>query len=113
MSLLSLMLCAPAALAITLGGCQSQNKTNATQPVSMGVINANCPIMDGHPVSAEAKTTMHKGERIGFCCDGCIGAWNKMSDAEKDAYVAAQSVNFGTINSSNRDASAGCCGTSK
>jgi hypothetical protein len=58
---------------------------------TVAVVNVTCPIMggaispDGVPASL---TREYKGQKIGFCCAGCPGAWDKLTDAEKDAALA-------------------------
>jgi predicted metal-binding membrane protein len=56
-------------------------------PKDQKVVNARCPIMgtklDVEKVPAEL-TRMHKGQKVGFCCEGCPVAWDKLTDAEKD-----------------------------
>ena len=51
-------------------------------------VNARCPIMDS-PIDPakvpENLTREHKGKKVAFCCAGCPVAWDKLSDAEKDA----------------------------
>jgi hypothetical protein len=53
--------------------------------------NVRCPIMDG-PIVAEKVTKKltreYKGRKIAFCCAGCPSAWDKLSDAKKDAKLA-------------------------
>jgi hypothetical protein len=31
----------------------------------------------------------HRGRKVAFCCAGCPGAWDKLTDAEKDAKLGA------------------------
>ena len=54
----------------------------------MGMLNDTCPMM-GSELGPEAQTLEYKGNTIGFCCEGCIPAWNKLSDSEKADKVAA------------------------
>ena len=35
---------------------------------------------------------MHKGERVGFCCAGCLAKWGALADAEKEAKLAQAAV---------------------
>jgi len=53
--------------------------------------NVRCPIM-GSPINpdkvAENLVRDYKGEKIGFCCGGCPGQWDKLTDAEKGAKLA-------------------------
>jgi len=41
--------------------------------------------------AAEKMTRMYKGMRRGFCCEVCMGKWDKMSDAER-APIARESM---------------------
>ncbi len=53
--------------------------------------NVKCPIM-GSPVVAEKVTKeltrLHKGQKVAFCCGGCPSAWDKLTDAEKNAKLS-------------------------
>ena len=50
------------------------------------LVNVRCPIMgaalQADKVSANL-TRMFKGRKVGFCCAGCLVAWDKLSDAVK------------------------------
>ena len=50
--------------------------------------NVTCPIM-GTPINPDKVTKNltreYKGQKVAFCCGGCPIAWDKLSDAEKDA----------------------------
>jgi hypothetical protein len=63
----------------------------ALQPPRPQVANAACPIMgtklDPAGVPDEL-TRLYKGRAVGFCCGGCPAAWDKLTDAEKDAKLA-------------------------
>lgn len=73
------------AMALSAGGCKSEQKTTAEAPAAMSV-NKTCPI-GGH--KADATTTVaYKGQTIGFCCEDCVEKFDKMSAAEKDAVLA-------------------------
>jgi len=56
------------------------------------VVNTVCPVMGNKlsdPKAVPAKLVReYKGKKIGFCCAGCPGKWDKLSDAEKDAKLA-------------------------
>ncbi|MDD5134802.1 MAG: hypothetical protein PHP01_05270 [Phycisphaerae bacterium] len=53
--------------------------------------NIRCPIM-GSPINpdkvAENLIRDYNGEKIAFCCGGCPGQWDKLTDSEKDAKLA-------------------------
>jgi hypothetical protein len=68
-----------------LAGCQSAGKGG-----SMGIVNSRCPMTPNCGKSPTAANSVeHRGERVGFCCGGCISEWNQLSDAERDAKLAA------------------------
>ena len=54
--------------------------------VSLGIANTVCPLMGGDV--DETVTTSWDGKTIGFCCDKCIPAWDKLSDEEKTEKLA-------------------------
>jgi hypothetical protein len=57
----------------------------------IAVVNTKCPITGGALSSdgvAENLTRDYKGQKIGFCCDGCPAEWDKLTDAAKDAELA-------------------------
>jgi hypothetical protein len=37
----------------------------------------------------DSLTREFKGQKVGFCCGGCPGTWDKLSDAEKEAKFKA------------------------
>jgi hypothetical protein len=44
----------------------------------------------GKPITSASPTLIYKGYAIGFCCgssEGYKGAWDRMSEKEKDAFV--------------------------
>ncbi len=52
--------------------------------------NLRCPIM-GSAINldmvGESLTRDYKGRKVAFCCAGCPSAWDKLSDAQKQAKV--------------------------
>jgi len=72
--------------AFALAGCEATQEAEPA-PASMGVINEYCPGMPTHKVSATAPTVMYAGHEIGFCCEGCVSAWEEMSAADKAAFI--------------------------
>lgn len=71
------------AAVVLTGGCsQSDTSVSDSTPV-----NSSCPIM-GHEVKAEGGSTNWNGQMIGFCCDGCLPKWNKLSDDDKATKLA-------------------------
>ena len=76
-----------------LGGCKKEEPATVDVNVdTVKVVNAKCPIM-GNPIDpATVPVNLVKefeGQKIGFCCAGCPEAWDKLSDAEKTAKLAA------------------------
>jgi hypothetical protein len=77
---------------LAMGGCADQQKTEAQPAMAMspaGTVNYYCVMNPDDKVEVNSPTTTWRGEKIGFCCGGCVGKWNKMTDAQKDAAVAA------------------------
>ena len=78
-----------------LGGCKKEEPATVDVNVDTAKIefaNAKCPIM-GSPIDpATVPANLVKdfnGQKIAFCCAGCPEAWDKLSDAEKTAKLAA------------------------
>jgi hypothetical protein len=83
MKLATSLLTSAAVLVIGLAGCATHNTASGgTAPV-----NKTCPV-SGKAVNPDA-TVSYKGQTVGFCCSGCPATWSKMSDADKDAKLAA------------------------
>jgi len=61
-------------------------------------INDVCPIM-GEPIEEGAMTTEYKGHTIAYCCPMCDAKWKKLSEGEKDAFVARFVKNAATADS--------------
>ncbi|HYE60972.1 MAG TPA: hypothetical protein VD997_03160 [Phycisphaerales bacterium] len=85
-------LLAPALLvaAMALTGCNRDSKTTTTtteKRSSMGAMNSTCPVAGGK-VNANAGTVSYKGQEVGFCCAGCKGKFENMSDADRAAKMA-------------------------
>ena len=63
----------------------------ASQPAAK-FVNTRCPMMNA-PIKpekvTEALTREYNGQKVAFCCSMCTGAWDKLSDAEKDAKLKA------------------------
>jgi hypothetical protein len=64
-------------------GCATAEKAD----VAMGAVNDVCP-MSGQPIDPNAPTVEYAGKTVGFCCGGCVSPWDKMTKAEKDAFLA-------------------------
>ncbi len=65
-------------------------KALGTQMKPQFANNLRCPIM-GSPINldtvGESLTRDYNGRKVAFCCAGCPSAWDKFSDAEKQAKV--------------------------
>ncbi len=61
---------AGAALLVTLAGCATGARTR-TQTADTRSVNALCPL-SSLPVDPEVPAVMHRGQAVGFCCDGCF-----------------------------------------
>ena len=77
-----------------LGGCKKEEPTTTVDVNvdTVKVVNAKCPIMGStiDPAAVPANLVAEfDGQKIGFCCAGCPEAWDKLSDAEKTAKLAA------------------------
>lgn len=75
-----------------LAGCSSQSKSTETTkaaeaPKAVTVANTKCPV-SGKATNPEM-TADWNGQKVAFCCAGCKGTWAKLSDADKQAKLAA------------------------
>lgn len=82
---------------IVAGGCatndndakhREEERCGEIKPGLITSVNANCVIIPQDPVDPAMQTVEWKGQKVGFCCKGCVPKWNKMSDAQKDAALA-------------------------
>lgn len=70
-------------------GHQHTEDDGAAAPAAAAqLVNARCPIM-GSKVSKSGKTREFQGNTVGFCCPMCLPAWDKLTDAEKQAKLDA------------------------
>jgi hypothetical protein len=67
---------------LTLTGCATTDKAD----VSSGAVNDICPI-SGRRIDANGPTVEFQGKTVGFCTSGCVSPWDKMSYAEKNAFL--------------------------
>jgi hypothetical protein len=74
-----------ALIGVGVMGCSSDKKEEPK--AAMGLMNSKCPLMPDHPIDPNV-TADYKGGKVGFCCDGCLPDWNKMTDAQKDERLA-------------------------
>lgn len=50
--------------------------------------NTSCPLMPDAGVDG-VTTAAFNGRVIGFCCSDCLGDWQRMSDAQREAKLKA------------------------
>ena len=93
---LALTMCLAAALAVlSAGGCKGEktDEGESAKPAEAAqYVNVRCPIMGTQLDLAnvpEALARVYKGKKVAFCCAGCPAAWDKLTDEQKDAKLAA------------------------
>jgi hypothetical protein len=86
-----------AAMLVAIAGCNNQKTTTAESedPAyckaykgETDTVNKMCAVVTDDPVNPKVEPVIWKGQKVGFCCDGCKPTWAKMTEAEKDAAVA-------------------------
>lgn len=88
-----------AAMLLALAGCNQNQKTAAMEADEdtaqckafkgeTDTVNKWCVVVSDDPVNPKTEPVMWKGQKVGFCCNGCKPRWAKMSEAEKDAALA-------------------------
>ncbi len=69
-----------------------QGPTAVSLDSTVAFVNDRCPIM-GSTIEADKVPASlvrdYKGKRVAFCCGGCPGQWDKLSDAQKDEELRA------------------------
>lgn len=65
---------------VMLSGCSKSTKADS-KSASMGVMNTKCPY-SGNAVNPDVSSEF-AGQKIGFCCGGCKGKFDKATDATK------------------------------
>lgn len=67
-------------------GCKKGKAPNPA--IRPAVVNKTCPIMGLKIDPNKVPDNLYrqfKGKGVGFCCGGCPGPWDKLSDSEKQA----------------------------
>lgn len=60
---------------------------NSTPPATNGkAMNATCPV-SGKALETGSPVTTFDGKTIGFCCNNCVGKFNGMPNADKQAKI--------------------------
>ena len=84
--------------AVGLIGCQKPADTGngggaTTKPAAtVATVNAKCPMMGNKFNSAKVAPELVRdfdGKKVGFCCAMCLPKWDKLSDDDKKAKLAA------------------------
>ena len=85
-----------AALVVTLAlpacttdhdGDENEAVCKEVKPGTVTTVNAYCVVMNEDPVDPELVREF-KGQRVGFCCKGCLPKWEALTDGQKDAALA-------------------------
>lgn len=78
-------------LAVGLTACSEKKPAAPAAAETVACVNGICPMM-GNPVDkAKVPVSLTRdfgGQKVGFCCGGCPGSWDKLTDAEKTAKLA-------------------------
>lgn len=81
-------------VASVLGGCATTkcadcDGVSCAEPKgTTDTVNAMCVVNPKDAVNPAIPAATWKGQKVGFCCKGCVPKWEKMSDEKKDAAVA-------------------------
>ena len=81
---------------LALAGCSGNKQAAAEDPAqckmvkegTITTVNKMCAVENEDPVNPKIMPVVWKGQKVGFCCDGCKPRWAKMTDAEKDKALA-------------------------
>jgi len=74
--------------AVLFVGCESTQDADMSSSIAPGMINDSCPLTGG-PVNPDANTASTDAGTVGFCCNGCASKWADMSEADRNAKLAA------------------------
>ena len=84
-SALVLSACASKNSTASAGAMEDESQCEAVKPGKIESVNTVCVIMPSHPVNPATKCSEFNGQKIGFCCAGCIGKWEAMTPDQKTA----------------------------
>ena len=82
------------AAALVLVACQSSPQAEddsmcmKRKPGTIVSVNEYCVMVLADPVDPSVVVDW-KGQKVGFCCAGCLPKWDKLNEEQKDAAVAA------------------------
>ncbi len=80
----------------TLVGCannqaamaEDESQCKVVKPGTITTVNKMCAVVNDDPVNPAIEPAMWKGQKVGFCCNGCKPRWANMNEAQKDAALA-------------------------
>lgn len=79
-------------LVVGLTACKDEPKTSGDSAKTVACVNGTCPIMDIAIDQAKVPFSLTRdfnGQKVGFCCGDCPPAWDKLTDEQKTAKLAA------------------------
>ncbi len=75
-----------------LVGCathqESEEYCKSVKPGEVKSVNTMCAIVNDDPVDPAVKTVTFRGQEVGFCCQGCVPKWEKLTDDQKAEALA-------------------------
>lgn len=78
-----------ALVAIPLAGCKTgESCPPIDKSAQLDCVNRVCPVMLEDGVRKDGPRREWRGQRIGFCCEDCLGTWDKWTASERDNAVA-------------------------
>lgn len=79
----ALSLCACASNSQAAKG-EDESMCKQVKPGVVTSVNHYCAVVNDDPVNP-AIVREYKGQKVGFCCAGCLPRWDAMTEAQKDA----------------------------
>lgn len=61
---------------------------NQPKAGTVTTVNTVCVVNNNDEVDPAMEPVVWNGQKVGFCCAGCVKKWDKMSPQQKDAAVA-------------------------
>lgn len=78
----------PASGAASAEPMKDEAQCTAIKPGTVTSVNAVCVMVNEDPVDPAVEPVLWKGQKVGFCCKGCIPKWNALTAAKKDELLA-------------------------
>lgn len=72
---------------------ETEEYCRSVKPGVITSVNSMCAVMVEDPVDPALTPTVWKGQKVGFCCQGCIPRWEQMTDAQRDSNLAKAIAN--------------------